>query len=653
MAAVFEVSRDLLPIGSSPLHLAANNNDLKTLSQLLHSYKDVASSIDCLDGHGRTPLIVALQNGRFDVAVTLICFGASVNIMYEGDKTISDILATKPFRSIVVNLLRSDTCPYEALSNAHVVPLCHELAYLDGEDAEMAIIMSNILKNFSVVNTKDHLGNTPLHYASIRGSLSLVQALLGCLADPMAPNSSGSTSVHLACDKGHLEVVRSLLANLSDPKLALNVQDDLGRTSLHVALYRQQFSTVLFFLKEFMPLFDLSLRDRQGHTPSTLLYTLRFSLSSSKTALLLAIALPCLSKEEATWMLHDCVSQGSTEGVLLALSNGGIVNSFDFMQQTPLLLACKLGHLEVCQSLAGNGGDPNVHDAAMKTPMHYACELGHDEVTEFLLSLPQLKLQLFYRTYPHPLSIEQLNLLVLYFKENSSAQKPAVFWPDWLALAASNPSISAHAFASLAEEICPPNWVQNLLNFELPNPVTTSSPSLSYPLLSALVEIKKPRRSGRGLKGKPFTVQNESDEFVFESFKQTQRRRRQRKWREVKVRSGPRLLLESCGHNKCRALLVCSLRYNNIKLFEYLLGKCLEQVPSCQRSLFVGDSTDKPHVLEFVTALARQSHVVELTLSSMELTGYVQEVFHEQLKATEYSFLRDLLFYLMSGTCNS
>ena len=661
MADILEVDQRFLPIGSTPLHLAANNNDTKTLTQLFHSFSDASSMIDRLDGHGRTPLVVALQNGRTEAAIALINFGASLKTLYQSNQTILDVLATEPFRPIVRGLLQLDT-PV-ALSVDHVSPLVHELAYDDGENAESTVILDDLLSKFTGVDAKDHLGYTALHYASVRGNLNLVLLLMRFSADPCIPNTSGSTALHLASGKGHLKVVKALVTNVPELRSVLNAQDNLGRTPLHLALYNRRFTVIRYFVEEFKPDLDLSVRDNQGHSLPTLLYTVRFSpgIRLEET-----VALPCLSPEEATWMLHDSVAQECIEGVVSALSYGAIINSFDLMQQTPFLLASKLGNLEICKALVENGGNPNAHDAAMKTPMHYVCELGHVQVMEYILTLPDINLQLFYSTYDHPLTVEQLNTLVLYFQENPGAQRPSC-WIDWLTLAASNPAVSPQAFNSLVDEICPSDWLQHLLTAQFPEKdektlkIERDADVSLYPLLSALVEIEKdkappslphawrPRQRSMIKKVmkecKPFISQKEPSAFVFKTFKQAKGKRPPFRKRF----SGPRCTLESLRNNKYRALLYCTVVYQNISVFEYLLRRCLEQVPDCTKILFVGTSAENVDVEEFLKAIAKQFPSLEASFDSLQVTEYLKKIFHEKLTTTEASMPRDILIYLLSS----
>jgi ankyrin repeat protein len=65
------------------------------------------------------------------------------------------------------------------------------------------------------VNAKDSDGDTPLHWASMKGYVQVVVDLLGRGADIEAKEIHGGTALHCACANGHVAVVNELL-NLND-----------------------------------------------------------------------------------------------------------------------------------------------------------------------------------------------------------------------------------------------------------------------------------------------------------------------------------------------------------------------------------------------------------------------------------------------------
>ena len=56
------------------------------------------------------------------------------------------------------------------------------------------------------INVKDHLGNTPLHYACMHCHVEMTRLLLKIGADPNAKNCDGNTPLHVAFKNDNPEV---------------------------------------------------------------------------------------------------------------------------------------------------------------------------------------------------------------------------------------------------------------------------------------------------------------------------------------------------------------------------------------------------------------------------------------------------------------
>ena len=377
MAEILELHPDLLPAGASPLHLAANRKDVDCLTDLLQTD---CSLINELDQHGRTPLVVAIKNGRLDAARVLIQYGASLDVKCgEDDQTVLQVLSLPLFHSFVGSLIQQETTlPFTPES---LVPLLPRAAWDGNVD-----LLVKLVTQYSVdVNCKDHLQQIALHYACQRGYVECVNLLVQFNADRLATDSRGSTALHMACTTGDVEVVKVVLQVEHGLKDVLNAHDILNRTPAHVALYSKQYEVLLYILTNFSHHLDLTLADRDGHTLPGLLFTFRCSLGVVPDPY--KHTLPCLCKEEATWLLHIGVVQSDLKLCSFSIEQRADVNCFDYMQQSPLLLAAKLGCLEICELLARHGADLNASDTAGKTPLVYASELDRLEVVTFLLSL--------------------------------------------------------------------------------------------------------------------------------------------------------------------------------------------------------------------------------------------------------------------------
>jgi len=90
------------------------------------------------------------------------------------------------------------------------------------------------------VNQRGNFGNTPLHVASVRGSLEEVEALLIAGAEFNSKGEHGGTPLHDAAGQGHVEIVKQLLAAGASPDLA----NDDGNTPRDVAVLLDHDSVV-------------------------------------------------------------------------------------------------------------------------------------------------------------------------------------------------------------------------------------------------------------------------------------------------------------------------------------------------------------------------------------------------------------------------
>jgi ankyrin len=206
------------------------------------------------------------------------------------------------------------------------------------------------------VNKQDKDRQTPLHLASHRQHLKLVQALLDHDANVNAEDINGRNPLHRVIE-GPLKsgdgvsIVRLLARRGAD----VNIRDKHHLTPLHVASYRQH-------LKSVRVLLDLgasfSAEDSQGRTP------LHHVLEG-----------PFISEDGA--------------GVVqLLVKRGAEVNTPDNNDITPLHIASYRRKLKSVRVLLNLGADINAEDSQGRTPLHQV--FGDESIHEDSFSVVRL-----------------------------------------------------------------------------------------------------------------------------------------------------------------------------------------------------------------------------------------------------------------------
>ena len=188
----------------------------------------VASSPSLLrarDANGASAVLVALYNGRKDVADALIGLGAPVDL-FEASALgrvdrIDEILSAEPHRAseyapdgftpvalasffghadAVRALIAAGADVSAPARNAFKVQALH--AAVAGRNIE---IVKAVLEAGADPNAQQQAGFRPIHEAGSNANRALAELLIAHGADPLLPADSGKSSIDLAIEKGHTE----------------------------------------------------------------------------------------------------------------------------------------------------------------------------------------------------------------------------------------------------------------------------------------------------------------------------------------------------------------------------------------------------------------------------------------------------------------
>ena len=424
---MYKISKSFLGFKTQPiLHRSAvfqivgsdAKDNIKLFDEILQDGEDLSGFINRPNSQGFTPLYNACERQSTQKVSQLLRAGADANLPIANGQTPLHIACEKEATEIVFNLLSFGATVLRDTKGAEpqVVNILIALLNLDEEDDNQLLNKILAVPNVTTfINQLNLAGQSVLHVAFEKESLSKVRQLVEAGADINQFTSSGETLLHLACEQTSTQMVHELLNNganiLQDAKgnhprvadvliklidsekeedaLALkiflggknvpnfiNMTTVSGRTALHAACERLSFKTTF----QLVNAGARSFRDHNGEKPSweSLFFALKVSEKAEDLKLL---------EEVSKW-----------EKISFIISTNPSMKNFP-----TLTLSSKYSDLELFErALAGRNlfkykGKTFINqptsDNAGSTPLHLACEVGSPRKA-FLLLQAGARLQL-------------------------------------------------------------------------------------------------------------------------------------------------------------------------------------------------------------------------------------------------------------------
>jgi uncharacterized protein len=249
------------------------------------------------------------------------------------------------------------------------------------------------------VNQRFNSNLTPLMVASGLGLTGIVEQLLDAGADVFAVDSAlGASPLHKAAQSGVIDVAALLL----DRGAFINLQSSAtGHTPLIDAVWSKKVEMTKFLLSRGASVTIIghhqqSVFDFLGERK---VWTAGFTAPSDEPWGRDILEL-CLAKKKqdeaavAAQKLMAAVAAGHLDEVNNLIAAGVNVDEKSPVigsgndGQTPLLVACFLGHVEIVRALLQAGAKATINDYLMAaTPAHKACYAGQPEALKVLLKL--------------------------------------------------------------------------------------------------------------------------------------------------------------------------------------------------------------------------------------------------------------------------
>lgn len=264
-----------------------------------------------------------------------------------------------------------------------------------GNDVEEA---KRLLLQGADANTRDsQTGLTVLMIAACQGNLDLVALLLDRGADPWTTDAkTGATALHKACQGGNADVVRLLVEHGAFVDAVIPAT---GHTPLMEAiLYRCPEAAACLVNKNA----SLTSNTRYGSSLMQQFQAERDAPGRDKAKLLEIDGIfkrkqKVQETQIAAQQIMVATNKGDADAVQRYIRQGADVNAVypiinsPLAGQTPLLVAARIGHTEICRELLRAGAQPQLEDALFRqTPLHRAASNGKAEILKLLLAQPDI-----------------------------------------------------------------------------------------------------------------------------------------------------------------------------------------------------------------------------------------------------------------------
>ncbi|XP_066137555.1 putative ankyrin repeat protein RF_0381 [Euwallacea fornicatus] len=266
--------------------------------------------------------------------------------------------------------------------------------------------------NFQV-NSKDHLGNSLLHYAARKGNIEATQKLLALSASPDILDEKGSTPLHLACIKKHIAVVRILL----DHAAKIDIKNYFGYTPLSLAVRCGDEALVRYLIKKgaditatnnvyesllhiavasrneklvelFIRRGKLGVDSRNSCDETPLMMAVKYGIPSIVDMLLDYNVDHSIKDHNKRNLIHLAVYGNHLHICQILIMKNVSVNELDNEGRSPLHVAAEMNYVNLIKLLVKNGAKINQQDLDGYTPLHVAASNIHSaDSVEVLLKL--------------------------------------------------------------------------------------------------------------------------------------------------------------------------------------------------------------------------------------------------------------------------
>ncbi|KAL9961124.1 hypothetical protein ACROYT_G030015 [Oculina patagonica] len=321
------------------LHDAAEDGDVTKIESLLSR----VFSIDCRDGRGITPLMIAAVNDKLQAVENLLAKGANPSLENNDGWNLLHA-ASQGGNPVIIELMLSHVPSIDSINNKGSTALMIA-AYYDKLQA-----VEYLLKKGADPSLKDNDGWNLLHAASQGGNPVIIELMLSHVPSIDSITNKGSTALMIAARHDKLQAVKCLLAKGANPSL----EDNNGWNLLHHASQGDN-PVIIELMLSHVPNIDSI--NNEGVT--ALMLAAANGKLQAVEYLLAKGANPSLEDNDGENSLHSASYGGNTAVIEKILSYGVDINSRNADGETPLMIAQEKGNSEAVTYLLSKGAKPS------------------------------------------------------------------------------------------------------------------------------------------------------------------------------------------------------------------------------------------------------------------------------------------------------